>query len=75
MYIQCRRTNTYIDSAYFYDDLSVYADFGGTVLKKEEGIKLANALGPKNKSIILQNHGYVRTLEITWWMRLIQLHN
>lgn len=65
MYIQCTHTNAYIDSAYFYDDLSVYTDFGGTVLKKEEGIKLANALGPKNKNIILQNHGYVRTLEIT----------
>lgn len=25
----------------------------------EEGEHIANALGPKNKNIILQNHGYV----------------
>lgn len=42
---------------YFYDDLSVYKGFGGTVLAKEEGMNLAKALGPKNKNIILQNHG------------------
>lgn len=48
-----------VDSCYFYDDLSVYEGFGGTVLAKEEGVNLAKALGPKNKNIILQNHGYV----------------
>jgi hypothetical protein len=47
------------DMSYFYDDLSIYHDFGGTVLAKEEGMNLARALGPKNKNIILQNHGYV----------------
>ncbi|KAI6081278.1 putative aldolase [Hypoxylon rubiginosum] len=45
------------DSCYFYDDLSVYEGFGGTVLAKEEGMNLARALGPKNRNIILQNHG------------------
>ncbi|KAH7024764.1 class II aldolase/adducin N-terminal [Microdochium trichocladiopsis] len=45
------------DMCYFYDDLSVYEGFGGTVLAKEEGMNLARALGPKNKNIILQNHG------------------
>lgn len=41
----------------FHNDLSVYQDFGGTVLAKEEGMNLAKALGPTNKNIILQNHG------------------
>ncbi|KAL2210711.1 putative aldolase [Sarocladium strictum] len=45
------------DSAYFYDNLSVYRDPGGAVLAKDEGMKLAKALGPKNKCLILQNHG------------------
>ncbi|CAK7238476.1 hypothetical protein SEUCBS140593_010727 [Sporothrix eucalyptigena] len=45
------------DSCYFYNDLSVYEGFGGVVLAKEEGVRLANALGPTNKSLILQNHG------------------
>ncbi|CAG9948201.1 unnamed protein product [Clonostachys rosea f. rosea IK726] len=45
------------DMCYFYNDLSVYEGFGGTVLAKEEGRNLANALGPKNKNLILQNHG------------------
>ncbi|CAI6098987.1 unnamed protein product [Clonostachys chloroleuca] len=44
---------------YFYNDLSVYEVFGGTVLAEEEGRDLANALGPKNKDLILQNHRYV----------------
>lgn len=45
------------DSCYFHDDLSVYEGFGGIVLAKEEGERIAQALGPKNRSIILQNHG------------------
>ncbi|GKT56664.1 L-fuculose-phosphate aldolase [Colletotrichum tofieldiae] len=39
------------------NDLSVYAGFGGVVLAKEEGEHIAEALGPTNKNIILQNHG------------------
>lgn len=45
------------DSCMFYDDLAVYANFGGVVFAKEEGDKLADALGPTKKNIILQNHG------------------
>jgi ribulose-5-phosphate 4-epimerase/fuculose-1-phosphate aldolase len=41
----------------FYDDLAVYANFGGVVFAKEEGAKLADALGKSKKNIILQNHG------------------
>ncbi|KAH8891130.1 arad-like aldolase/epimerase [Thozetella sp. PMI_491] len=45
------------DSCYFFNNLSVYEGFGGVVLAKEEGVRLATALGPKNKALILQNHG------------------
>lgn len=45
------------DSCMFYKDLSVYPSFGGIVLAKEEGQRIADNLGPTNKNIILQNHG------------------
>jgi ribulose-5-phosphate 4-epimerase/fuculose-1-phosphate aldolase len=41
----------------FYDDLAVYTNFGGVVFAKEEGQHIAQALGPKHKNLILQNHG------------------
>jgi ribulose-5-phosphate 4-epimerase/fuculose-1-phosphate aldolase len=40
----------------FYKDLAVYQGFGGVVLAKEEGTRIANALGQK-RNIILRNHG------------------
>jgi ribulose-5-phosphate 4-epimerase/fuculose-1-phosphate aldolase len=46
-----------IDSCMFYDDLSVYPAFGGVVFAQEEGERLADYLGPKNKNLIMQNHG------------------
>ncbi|KAH8883208.1 class II aldolase and Adducin domain-containing protein [Thozetella sp. PMI_491] len=45
------------DMCFFYNDLSVYEGFGGVVLAREEGDRIAQALGPTNKSVILQNHG------------------
>lgn len=45
------------DSCMFYEDLAVYAAFGGVVLAPEEGVNIARALGPRSKNIILQNHG------------------
>lgn len=45
------------DSCYFHNDLSVYEDFGGVVLGADEGNAIANALGPTNMDLILQNHG------------------
>ncbi|KAF1986389.1 class II aldolase/adducin domain-containing protein [Aulographum hederae CBS 113979] len=46
------------DVCYFYGDAqAVYEDFGGIVFKPEEGIRLANALGPRGKGMILRNHG------------------
>ena len=44
------------DSLRFYNDHSVYDNFGGVVLNKEEGQHIAKALGD-NKAVILQNHG------------------
>lgn len=41
----------------FYKDLAVYPSFGGVVFAAEEGQKIADALGPTTKNIILQNHG------------------
>lgn len=46
------------DVTYFYGDAqAVYAEFGGVVLDKAEGERLAAALGPKGKGMILRNHG------------------
>ena len=41
----------------FYNAHSVYQGFGGSALAKSEGENIANALGPTNKAVILQNHG------------------
>ncbi|KAH8894139.1 arad-like aldolase/epimerase [Thozetella sp. PMI_491] len=45
------------DSCMFYKDLSVYPSFGGVVHATEEGKRIAAALGPTNKNLIMQNHG------------------
>ena len=46
------------DVTYFYGDAqAVYQDFGGVVLDEAEGKRLAAALGPKGKGMILRNHG------------------
>ena len=46
------------DVTYFYGDAqAVYRDFGGVVFTEEEGERLAAALGPKGKGMILRNHG------------------
>jgi len=46
---------------YFYNDLSTYASFGGVVIARDEGDRIAAALGPSKKNIILQNHGLMTT--------------
>ncbi|TRM66389.1 class II aldolase/adducin N-terminal [Schizophyllum amplum] len=45
------------DACFFHDNLAVYANFGGVVLAQEEGENIAQALGPKKNTCILQNHG------------------
>ncbi|KAJ5703655.1 hypothetical protein N7493_011580 [Penicillium malachiteum] len=44
------------DALRFYKSHAVYEDFGGVVLDREEGMKIAKALG-NGKAAILQNHG------------------
>ncbi|PNS21761.1 hypothetical protein CAC42_1615 [Sphaceloma murrayae] len=46
------------DVCYFYGPAqALYSDFGGVVLKPEEGVRLAAALGPEGKGMVLRNHG------------------
>lgn len=45
------------DACLLYNAHTVYENFGGIVLEREEGLRLAKALGDKNKAIILKNHG------------------
>ncbi|EUC40276.1 hypothetical protein COCMIDRAFT_30765 [Bipolaris oryzae ATCC 44560] len=46
------------DVCYFYGEAqAVYQDFGGIVFDEAEGKRLAGALGPKGKGLILRNHG------------------
>ncbi|KAL7004541.1 hypothetical protein EMMF5_005879 [Cystobasidiomycetes sp. EMM_F5] len=45
------------DACLFHNNQAVYENFGGIVLAAEEGEEIAQALGPKNKTAILQNHG------------------
>jgi hypothetical protein len=41
----------------FHDDLSVYPAFRDVVFAQEEGERIADYLGPKNKYLIMQIHG------------------
>ncbi|KAF2641870.1 class II aldolase/adducin domain-containing protein [Massarina eburnea CBS 473.64] len=46
------------DVCYFYGDAqAVYEDFGGVVFEVAEAKRMAAALGPKGKGMILRNHG------------------
>ncbi|KAK4888936.1 hypothetical protein LTR27_012216 [Elasticomyces elasticus] len=48
------------DVTYFYGSAqSVYHEFGGVVFTVEEGERLAAALGPEGKGMILRNHGLI----------------
>jgi ribulose-5-phosphate 4-epimerase/fuculose-1-phosphate aldolase len=44
------------DSLRFWKNHAVYDNFGGVVLDREEGRRIAAALG-RGKAVILQNHG------------------
>ena len=45
------------DACMFWNNQSVYSNFGGVVLEANEGERIAEALGPTNRCVILQNHG------------------
>ena len=56
-------------SLHFYKSHSVYTQFGGIALDREEGKRIAKALGG-GKAVILQNHGLPtvsRVDEATFW--------
>lgn len=50
------------DSLRFYKSHAVYDNFGGVVLSREEGKRIAAALG-NGKAVILQNHGLLTCAE------------
>lgn len=58
------------DVCAFYNDHTVYDDFGGVVVELDEGARVAKALG-KHKAVILQNHGLLTVGttvdEAAWW--------
>jgi len=58
------------DSCAFYNDHSLYTDYGGVAVDMDEGRQIAEALG-SNKAAILQNHGLLtvgKTVdEAVWW--------
>ena len=58
------------DSCAFYNDLSLYSDYGGVAFGVEEGQRICEALGDK-KAAILQNHGLLTVGgsvdEAVWW--------
>jgi hypothetical protein len=50
------------DMTCFYgDDQAVYHEFGG-IISSEEGKRLAAALGPNGKALILRNHDLLVSL-------------
>src|SRR5262249_46898227 len=40
----------------FYEDIALFNEFDGVVLEKEEGERIADALGA-NRGVLLKNHG------------------
>lgn len=64
------------DSLRFYKQHAVYKNFGGIVFNREEGIRIAEALGTTNKAVILQNHGLLTVGktpdEAAWWFLALE---
>jgi ribulose-5-phosphate 4-epimerase/fuculose-1-phosphate aldolase len=59
------------DSCLFYGSHSLYDDFNGVVANEAEGQRVAAALGPANKLVILRNHGFLtvgRSVEEAAWL-------
>ncbi|KAJ4164801.1 hypothetical protein LMH87_006459 [Akanthomyces muscarius] len=45
------------DACRFWNNHSVYSSYGGVALQDEEGVRIAESLGPEHRAVILQNHG------------------
>jgi ribulose-5-phosphate 4-epimerase/fuculose-1-phosphate aldolase len=59
------------DACLFYGTHSLYDDFNGIVVDEDEGLRVAGALGPENKLVILRNHGFLtvgRSVEEAAWL-------
>jgi ribulose-5-phosphate 4-epimerase/fuculose-1-phosphate aldolase len=59
------------DACLLHGNHSLYADFNGVVLDEAEGRRIATALGPTNKAVILQNHGFItvgRSVDEAAWL-------
>jgi ribulose-5-phosphate 4-epimerase/fuculose-1-phosphate aldolase len=59
------------DACQFYGSHSLYDDFNGVVVDEAEGRRVAGALGPENKLVILRNHGFLtvgRSVEEAAWL-------
>lgn len=58
------------DACAFYEDHAIFDPFTGVVLDEQEGVRLADTLGPR-KALILQNHGLLTvgtSIEAAaWW--------
>jgi len=63
------------DSCAFFEDIGTYADYRGVVLDKEEGDRIAGALG-RHKAVILRNHGMLTVGEsvdsAAWWFLTLE---
>ena len=58
------------DAALFFEEQSIYSDYGGVAFDKNEGEEIAKALGDK-KTVILQNHGLLTTgtnVDVAVWL-------
>ena len=42
----------------FFEDQGVYRDYNGLALETEEGLRMAEALGP-HRAVVMQNHGVI----------------
>lgn len=63
------------DSLRFYKNHAVYPQFGGVVLDREEGKRIASHLGD-GKAIILQNHGLITVSQrmIQWNSQMLTIN-
>lgn len=66
------------DFCTFYESHVVYPNYGGVVLAAEEGRRIAECLGTKNKAALLANHGLLTvgpTVEaaVAWFVMLEKL--
>jgi ribulose-5-phosphate 4-epimerase/fuculose-1-phosphate aldolase len=59
------------DACLFHGRHSLYDDFNGVVIDDAEGRRIAGALGPDNKLVILRNHGFItvgRSVQEAAWL-------